>query len=103
MSIVQNKEEIFQQLVKHSGEIRSFGVKSLGLFGSFLIADKIHPQSDIDFLVEFHAEKKTYNNFFDLSIYLEGLLNRKVELVTKESLSKYIGPHILKQVANVAI
>jgi predicted nucleotidyltransferase len=39
----------------------------------------------------------------DLSFFLENLLGRKVELVTPQSLSKYIGPHILKEVENVSI
>ena len=32
-----------------------------------------------------------------LSFFLEELLGRKVELVTPESLSPYIGPHILRE------
>jgi predicted nucleotidyltransferase len=38
-----------------------------------------------------------------LVFYLEELTGRKIELVTRESLSPYIGPHILKQVENVGI
>jgi hypothetical protein len=34
----------------------------------------------------------------DLSFFLENLLGRKVELVTLQSLSPYINPHILKEV-----
>lgn len=34
--------------------------------------------------------------FMELSFFLEELLGRKVELVTPQSLNKYIGPHILK-------
>ena len=33
----------------------------------------------------------------------ELFLNKKVELVTKNGLSKYIGPYILKEVENVEI
>jgi uncharacterized protein len=38
----------------------------------------------------------------DLSFFLEALLERKVELFTRQSLSKYIGPHILKEVQNIS-
>jgi len=100
---VVNKTSLMQQLAMHQNEIKSFGVKELGLFGSFAKDTAIHPKSDIDFLVEFEQGKKTYDNFMELSFYLEELLGRKVELVTAQSLSKYIGPHILKQVQNVAL
>jgi len=39
----------------------------------------------------------------DLSFFLEGLFGRKVELVTRQSLSKHIGPHILNEVINVSL
>jgi hypothetical protein len=38
-----------------------------------------------------------------LAYYLEELLGKKVELVTKQSLSPYIGPHILKTVEYVSL
>jgi len=53
--------------------------------------------------VDFENDKKTYDNFIGLSFYLEELLGRKVELVTRQSLSKYIGPHILRQAEHVTI
>lgn len=39
----------------------------------------------------------------DLSFFLEDLPGRKVEVVTQQSLSKYIGPHILKEAEHGAI
>jgi predicted nucleotidyltransferase len=102
-TIVQSKEALLERLAAHKKEIKSYGVRSIGLFGSFTTTDKIHPDSDVDLLVDFEQEKKTYDNFFDLSQYLEALLNRKVELVTPQSLNKYIGPHILNQVIHVAL
>jgi len=78
-------------------------VRELGLFGSFKHNTAIKPQSDVDFLVEFEKGKKSYDSLMDLSFYLEELLGRKVELVTPESLSKYLGPHILKEVEHVVL
>lgn len=100
---VHDKETLLKMISNHRHEIRSFGVKQLGLFGSFARNATIHPDSDIDFLVEFENGKKTFDNFMELSFYLEKLLGRKVELVTPESLSKYIGPHILKQVEDAGL
>lgn len=100
---VNNKSLLLHRLTTHGDEIKSFGVKELGLFGSFKRDTSIKLESDIDFLVKFEKEKKSYDNFMNLAFFLEELLGRKVELVTPESLSKHIGPHILKEVENVSL
>lgn len=100
---VQNKSLLLHRLTTHSDIIKSFGVKELGLFGSFKRDISIKNDSDVDLIVEFEKEKKSYDNFMDLAFHLEELLGRKVELVTPESLSKHIGPHILKEVEHVSL
>jgi predicted nucleotidyltransferase len=100
--VVQNKETLLSLLLGNREKIRSFGVSKLSLFGSFA-DNKPMPNSDVDLLIEFDPTQKSYDNFMDLSFYLEDLLGRKVELVTPQSLSKHIGPYILKQAENVAI
>ncbi len=97
-----NKSIILQTLAAHQQELSAFGVTQIGLFGSF-IRDEARADSDIDLLVDIHKEKKTFKNFMGLAYYLEDLLGRKVELVTKQSLSPYIGPHILKTVEYVPL
>lgn len=98
---VQDKQSLLSLLKANGQKLRSFGVLKLSLFGSF-ITGKLHADSDVDLLVEFDPLQKTYDNFMDLSIFLEDLLGRKVEVVTPQSLSKYIGPHILKQAEYVS-
>lgn len=95
--------DIVVEIFKHRQEIKSFGVKQLGLFGSFAKDLDIHEDSDVDFLIEFEKGGKTYDNFIGLSFFLEDILGRKVEIVTPQSLSKYIGPHILREVQNISI
>ena len=102
MNKVSNKQVLFSRLLKNSKMIKSFGVSKLGVFGSF-ITGNLKNESDVDLLVEFYPEHKSYDNYINLSYYLEGLLGRKVELVTPQSLSKYIGPNILSQTEYVAI
>jgi hypothetical protein len=102
-SAVFNKESLLNLIGSHRQEIKAFGVKHLGLFGSFARGTAIHSDSDIDLLIEFEQGRKTYDNFMEVAFYLEELLGRKVELVTRESLSKYIGPHILKQVEDAGL
>ena len=97
-----NKTALSEGLKVHLGEIKAFGVKSLGLFGSF-VRNTANEKSDIDLLVDFEPQHKTYDNFMGLSFFLENLFGRKIELVTPQSLNKYIGPHILKEVENVGL
>ncbi|MFH0771682.1 MAG: nucleotidyltransferase family protein [Candidatus Omnitrophota bacterium] len=98
--MIQNKEGILATLAGNQVKIKSFGIKRLGLFGSYA-KGKQTIQSDIDLLVEFEEGKKTFDNFIQLSFLLEDLLGKKIELVTPESLSPYIKPNIAKEVEYV--
>ncbi|PYS92149.1 MAG: nucleotidyltransferase [Acidobacteria bacterium] len=93
---VTNKEEAFRLLHENNRQLRAFGVRRYAIFGSFARGEQ-DSQSDIDVLVEFEAGEKTFDNFIRLSFFLEELFGRKVDLVTPESLSPYIGPHILRE------
>jgi len=77
-------------------------VKKIGLFGSF-VRNTQRDESDIDILVEFDQEKLSYDNFINLAYFLEDNLNRKVDLLTTDGLSPYIGPRILKEVEYVSL
>ncbi len=91
------KQEIFSTIQKNKEQIRQLGVKRLGLFGSF-VREEQNAGSDIDFLVEFEPDQKTFDNLVRLSFTLKKMFNLPVELVTPESLSPYIKPYILKEV-----
>jgi predicted nucleotidyltransferase len=97
-----HKDAILQTLVTHKSQLADFGVRQIGLFGSY-VRNEATENSDIDFLVDIRKDKKTFNNFLSLNYYLEDLFGKKVELVTTQSLSPYIGPHILKTVEYAAI
>ena len=79
-----------------------YGVSRLGLFGSF-VRNEQDEKSDVDFLVEFENGKKTYKNFIRLAYFLEELVGRRIELLTPESLSPYMRPHILREVEYVQL
>jgi predicted nucleotidyltransferase len=97
---VETYGNILSLIETHQGEIRAFGVRRLGLFGSFVRGEQ-REGSDVDVLVEFDRGRKTFDAFMRLAFYLEDLFGRPVELVTPESLSPYIGPHILDEVEYV--
>ena len=94
------KKKALSLIEEHKEQIKALGVKRLGLFGSF-VRGELCGESDIDLLVEFEKDEKAFDNFIQLSFFLEDLLNRHVELLTTESLSPYIGPHIMSEVEYV--
>jgi len=100
--VPETKVNLFTLLREHQEQVKSFGVKRLGLFGSFIRGEQ-HAASDVDILVEFEPDEKTFDNFMQLCFFLEELLQRRVELVTLESLSPYIGPHIMDEVEYVVL
>src|SRR6266851_4949245 len=99
--MVRNKSDVFIALLKQKGRLHQYGVKRLGVFGSFARGEQ-DEDSDIDILVEFEPDAKSFDNFMQLGFFLEETLGRKIELLTPESLSPYIGPHILREVEYAA-
>jgi len=100
--MINTKQDVLDVLYRNKSQLRAFGVRRIGLFGSFVRGEQ-RPDSDIDFLVEFEPGRKTFDSFMELSFLLEKALKHRIELVTVESLSPYIGPHILKEVEYVAL
>jgi len=94
------REQAIERIVASEPEIRALGVQQLALFGS-VVRNEASSSSDVDLLVQFLPEAKTYSRFFALAELLEARLGRTVELVTFESLSLFLGPHILAEAENV--
>ena len=99
---ILTKQDVFDILRQNRARLQSLGVKRLGLFGSFVRGQQ-RTDSDVDLLVEFETGKKTFDHFIELCFYLEELLGHKVELVTAESLSPHMAPHILNEVEDAAL
>lgn len=100
--MIKTKQDILAVLEQNRSRLKAFGVKKIGLFGSFVRGEE-RSESDIDLLVEFESGRKTFDTFMGLCFFLEDLLQHKVELVTVESLSPYLGPHILSEVEYAAL
>ncbi len=98
---MRSLREIKEILKKHSKELKEkFGIKELGIFGSF-VREEQKENSDIDILVEFKEEYKTFDNYMDLKFYLEELLNIKVDLISKTALKPSLKSYILEEVVYV--
>lgn len=89
------KDEILSKLIELKPILyRDYAVKEIGLFGSF--SDNSNTEnSDIDLLVVF--ERPIGWKFFTLELYLEKVLGRKIDLVTKNALKVQIKDRILNQ------
>ena len=99
---ITTRSELLAALAGHRAEIRELGAKSLHIFGSFARGE-VRPESDVDVLVEFSPGQKTYDRFLRLGILLETVSGRRVELVTPEGLSPYIGPKIQREAIDVPL
>ena len=76
------------------------GVRQLGLFGSFA-RGSADEESDVDVLITFFPQARTFDNLYAVGEALEEAFKRKVDLVTDDSLSPYLGPKIRREVQYV--
>jgi hypothetical protein len=95
------EKKILNEIRKHWDRIEKYGVKKIGLFGSYL-KGKQRRKSDIDILVEFKRDKKTFDNYMELKFFLEDLFKCKIDLVVKQTLKPYLRPYILESVKYVS-
>ncbi|MFZ4616628.1 MAG: nucleotidyltransferase family protein [Rectinemataceae bacterium] len=67
-----------------SGNLRSLGIRRIGLFGSTARGDT-RKDSDVDLLVEFADGRKTFAAFMDVADLLEAGFPVHVDVLTPES------------------
>jgi hypothetical protein len=96
------KEKFHNVIESNKIYLRELGVISIGIFGSVAREEDLE-HSDYDILVEFKKEQKSFRAFTSLCDFIENSLGENYELITKESLSPYLSPHILKEIENVQI
>ena len=95
------KEYIISTLKSNRSDLTAKGIREVGLFGSYARNEQTE-LSDIDILIDFDPEKETFDNYMAVYELLEKLFkDTKVEVVTKNGLSPYIGPKILNEVQYV--
>ena len=98
--MIANKHELRRFLTSQAQVLRSYGVRQIGVFGSFARGDQTEA-SDIDFMVEFEPGRKTWANFMDLADFLESHAGRRIELLTPQALGDRVRDKILAQVEYV--
>lgn len=92
-------ETIKQKIAKEKEYLRrTYGVEEIGVFGSFARGDN-DDNSDVDIAIEINHDKAVvgFFEFGRMERFLEELLGRKVDLVTKDAIKPYIKDRILSQ------
>ncbi len=79
--------------------VERYGVKSLGVFGSYVRREQ-RPDSDLDLLVTFD-DPPSLLKFMELENYLTDLLGVKVDLVMQDALKPAIGERVLAEVVQL--
>lgn len=95
------REDIITALKTYKPELSKFGVQTIGLFGSY-VRNEQTKKSDIDLLIDFEPDQENFDNYMAVYDLFEKLFrNEKVEIVTKNGLSKHIAPKILNEILYV--
>ena len=90
--------EILAVLQQNRDTLRGFGVRRLGLFGSYA-RGKQTTTSDLDFVVE--LEERSFDSFMGLKLFLEDLFGRPVDLVLEHTIKPRLRPHIMESLTDV--
>ena len=85
--------DITEALRPHDATLRGLGLRSLALFGSSA-QGTARADSDVDLLYEFAPDAATLSALMDLQSFLEGVLGRDVDLVSRKYLSPILRRHI---------
>ena len=94
------RDDVVNQLKAHLDQLAEFKIKSLAIFGS-VARGEARPDSDIDFLVEFNGPT-TFDQYMGLKIFLEDLLGRPVDLVTRKGVRPELAPYVEQEARRVA-
>jgi predicted nucleotidyltransferase len=91
----KDAEAVLQRLLENREQIRGYGVRRIGLFGSYTRGEA-SKSSDLDFIVEFN--KKSFDSYMSLKFLLEDLFGTRVDLVISDVIKPRLRPTILNQV-----
>lgn len=98
---VKSKNEVLQKLQAVRQLLhQEYGVQSLILFGS-TARSAAKATSDIDLMVTF-SNSATFDQYMDLKLYLEDVLQSPVDLVTSAAVRPHIIPKIEREGVHVA-
>ena len=90
------QQKILSTIGKNRLQLKTFGVKCIGLFGSHARGEQ-KARSDVDFLIEYKGKNKSLFDLVNLKSDLEETLDRKVDLITYHSIYPGLRERILAE------
>ncbi|NOX36400.1 MAG: nucleotidyltransferase [Calditrichaeota bacterium] len=100
---VPELDEILNVLRKHQDQLeQQFAVRKIGVFGS-CARGNLKKTSDIDLIVEFDLQRLNLKTYLSLIQYLEKILGRKVEILTRDGLETIRIKYIKEDIKNSII
>ena len=100
MNELDKKQFIFEVLKKQRDQLLRMGVSTIGIFGS-VVRNEATELSDYDILVEFDENHHNYKCFNQLCDLIDKNIGENYDLITRQSLSPYMGKTILQEVEYV--
>ena len=88
-----NREEAISLLKQHEADLKRLGVQRLYLFGS-TSRDEAQDNSDVDLFFDYERGKLGLFELMDVKAYATGILGRKADITTRDSLHKVLRPQI---------
>ena len=93
-------EQVLECLRAHRDRLAELGVLSLSVFGSVARGES-RPDSDVDFLVEFDGPP-TFDRYMQLKFFIEDVLNRRVDLLTRQAIRPELRSFVEQDARRVA-
>ncbi|MDJ0898066.1 MAG: nucleotidyltransferase family protein [Xenococcus sp. MO_188.B8] len=94
-------EQIYETLQQYLTKLQEqYQVKTLGVFGSYARGEATD-SSDLDLLVEFQGDL-TFDKYMDLKFFLEGLFDKKIDLVIRDDIKPQIREKVLGETIYVS-
>ena len=92
---------VCQRVKPHIDKLKQIGVKRIAVFGS-VARGATKEASDLDILVRFEDNEKTFDNFMELKFFLQEIFPEvQIDLVLEDSLKETIRRQILSEARDV--
>ena len=82
-----NRDDVISRLQLHEAELKKLGVERLYLFGS-TARDEAREDSDVDLFFDYEKGKLGLFELMDVKSYAAGLLGRRTDIMTRDSLHR---------------
>ena len=86
---VMKRDEAISLLQQHEAELKRLGVEHLYMFGS-TARGEAKDDSDVDLFFDYEKRKLGLFELMDVKEYAAGILGRKADIMTRDSLHKVL-------------